>query len=131
MSERVPCKSCGTSILEVTAKYNEGMCAPCVQEKARKEREEFIRQNKKDVNLYAGVDTDVEIIKIMHQPKKYDPLIYYTPYDKTLYELYRGLNDQEISELVKYSIKLIEDDDQDQAKEVLIFLLIRPLYRLI
>ena len=122
MSERVPCQICGTSILEVTAKYNDGFCAPCVQAKARKEREEFIRQNKKDVDLYSGVDSDVEIIKIMHRPKKYNPLINYLPYQRKLYELYRGLNEQEVQELVNYAIELIEDEDQDQAEYILIYL---------
>ena len=31
MSNRVECKACKTSILEVTAKYNNGMCVPCNQ----------------------------------------------------------------------------------------------------
>ncbi|MCM8530818.1 MAG: hypothetical protein NE330_06640, partial [Lentisphaeraceae bacterium] len=122
MSQRVPCELCGTSILEVTAKYNDGMCAPCVQGRARKEREEYIKQNKKDVNRFEGVDSDVEIIKIMHQPKKYDTLVNNIPYHKKLYELYRDLNNQEVYELVEYAIKLIQDKDQDQAEEVLIFL---------
>jgi hypothetical protein len=29
MTNKVECKTCKTSILEVTAKYNDGMCAPC------------------------------------------------------------------------------------------------------
>lgn len=40
MSEtRIPCPNCGASILEVTAKFNDGMCAPCGLEKQVADRE--------------------------------------------------------------------------------------------
>lgn len=49
MSEkRIPCPNCGTPILEVTAKYNDGMCAPCstkVGNKLRSKQNAEARRN--------------------------------------------------------------------------------------
>ena len=79
MSLRVVCKSvgCSRTILAATAARTGGYCMPCVQTKERKQREAHIRANRRDVDPYAGIDDPLELLKIVHQPPKPDPLIRY------------------------------------------------------
>jgi hypothetical protein len=65
---RVPCRAegCGNTILPATAKINDGYCAPCVQKRKQEERVEFVRRNRREVDLYAGITDLVEVIRIMH-----------------------------------------------------------------
>jgi len=57
LSERIPCRSevCKGTILRTTADRTGGYCMPCYQEIKRKEEEEFIKKNRKNVNLYASI----------------------------------------------------------------------------
>ncbi len=48
---------------------------PCFQQQERQKHEEYIRTHRRDVDLYAGISDPVEILKIMHTPRKHDPLI--------------------------------------------------------
>lgn len=86
MGERIPCitEGCKATILQITADRTGGYCMPCYQRMKRKEREEFIKKNRKDVNLYANISDPVEILKIMHKPKKCNPLDNYVKYEKVL-----------------------------------------------
>ena len=43
MSNKVECKSCKTSILEVTAQYNDGMCVPCNRDKSKIEFNKIVQ----------------------------------------------------------------------------------------
>ena len=43
MSTHTNCKICNTSILEVTAKFNEGMCAPCKSDHSKNEFDKTIQ----------------------------------------------------------------------------------------
>jgi hypothetical protein len=67
-TERVPCRTegCGNTILPVTAKTNDGYCMPCVQNRRREERDEYIRQNRREVDPYAGITDAVEMLRVMH-----------------------------------------------------------------
>ncbi|WP_461612101.1 hypothetical protein [Clostridium sp. Marseille-QA1073] len=64
MSERIPCRSegCKGTILRTTADRTGGYCMLCYQEIKRKEEEEFIKKNRKNVNLYANITDPVEIL---------------------------------------------------------------------
>jgi hypothetical protein len=86
MSERIPCKNktCSGSILPAIAEKTGGYCRPCLNAMKRKEQEEYIKKNRRDVNLYEGITDLAEILIIMHQPRSYDPLINYLSYEKSL-----------------------------------------------
>ncbi|MDS0524715.1 hypothetical protein NNC19_03420 [Clostridium sp. SHJSY1] len=123
-SEKVPCKTegCNAKILEITAKKTGGYCYPCYRKIEAREREEYIRKNRKDVNLYEGIIEPIEIIKIMHSDKKYNPLIRYIPYEKTLEEMYNLISDENIEELKEYSMELY-DSGNDTWENILLNLL--------
>lgn len=82
MSERLPCQTpgCTGKILPATALKTGGICMPCYQQKKAMERQAYIEQNRKEVNRYAGIHDPVEILTIMHSPRKPDPLIKEVPY---------------------------------------------------
>lgn len=113
MSERVKCKAkdCSAMILVSTAEKTGGLCMPCKNKAEKIAHEKYIRENKKTIDLYEGITDKTEIIKIMHQPQKYDPLIDYLPYKESVVELYESLNDDEISRLTQYIINNIDTDN--------------------
>ena len=80
-TERIPCKNpdCRSTILPATAKANQGLCAPCIGRIRKAEWDEYVRQNRKTVNLYESVADPVEIIRIMLTQRRHDPLIVYAP----------------------------------------------------
>ncbi|ARC86530.1 hypothetical protein U732_3274 [Clostridium argentinense CDC 2741] len=122
MSERIPCRSegCKATILQTTADRTGGYCMPCYQEIKRKEYEEYIKKNRKDINLYDGITDPVEILKIMHTPKKYNPLENYVKYEKSIEEMYSSLSKEDIERMKAYVIKLIEDENIEMAQEILL-----------
>lgn len=81
MTERLPCRNegCSATILPATAAKTGGYCMPCKQEMQRAERQRYIEQHRRDIDLYEGITDPVEILKIMHAPVKRDPLIRYFP----------------------------------------------------
>ncbi|MEO2603933.1 hypothetical protein [Clostridium butyricum] len=101
MSNRIPCKSegCNSTILQTTAERTGGYCMPCYQKIKRKEEEEFIKKNRKDINLYDSISDPAEIIKIMHTPKKYNPLENYLKYEKSIEEIYGILSKEDIERM--------------------------------
>lgn len=124
MSERLPCQTpgCEATILPATAHKTGGICMPCHQRKLTLAEKAYIEQNRKEVNLYAGVGDLVEILKIMHQPRKYNPLIQEVPYPKTAKELYHQLTESGRERLVAYAVTLMEEEDFDQAETILLSL---------
>ncbi|ULO06217.1 DUF1963 domain-containing protein [Paenibacillus sp. 19GGS1-52] len=124
MSERLPCQTlgCKASILPATALKTGGICMPCHQKKLALEEKAYIEQNRKDVDLYAGVNDPVEILKIMHKPRKYNPLEHEITYQKTAQELYHQLNESDRERLETYAIALMEEDDFGQAETILLSL---------
>lgn len=125
MSERIPCQTsgCKGSILPATALKTGGICMPCHQRKLALEEKAYIEQNRKDIDLYAGVNDPVEILKIMHKPRRLSPLEHVIPYHKTAQELYRQLTESERERLETYAIELMEEDDFDQAETILLSLI--------
>ncbi|MEK5331903.1 hypothetical protein [Lysinibacillus sp. FSL W8-0992] len=67
---------------------------PCHQEQERKKQQIYIEQHRKTVNLYEGLTDHVDILKVMHAPKKYDPLIQYVSYPLSMEHMYISLSDQ-------------------------------------
>lgn len=123
-SERLPCQTpdCNATILPATAVKTGGICMPCHQRKLALEKKAYIEQNRKEVNWYAGVNDPVEILKIMHRPRQYNPLELEIPYHKTAQELYRQLTESEREQMETYAIVLMEEDDFDQAETILLSL---------
>ncbi|MFS0836477.1 DUF1963 domain-containing protein [Paenibacillus sp. 1P03SA] len=124
MTERIPCRSadCRATILPRTAEKTGGYCMPCVQNRERLEREEFIRRNQRDVNLYEGITDPVEILKIMCERRVPDPLIRYTAYEKTAEELYAALSGRDAERMQAYAAELISEDELDIAEDILLSL---------
>lgn len=96
---------------------------PCHQRKLALEQKAYIEQNRKDIDLYAGVNDPVEILKIMHKPRRWSPLEHEISYHKTAQELYRQLTESERERLESYAIELMEEDDFDQAEAILLSLI--------
>ena len=122
-SKKVPCKNkdCNRLILELTAKKTGGYCYPCYNAIEAAKRDEYIRKNRKDVNLYEGINDPVEIIKIMHKEQPYNPLIRYIKYPKTKEQVYAMLTNDDIERLKKYAMELYKSGD-DQWEMILLHL---------
>ena len=78
MTHRIPCKSpaCTSTILQETAARTNGYCMPCVQAQQQREHDEYIKKYKKIVNVFAGLSDPIAMLKLVHQPRKFDALIY-------------------------------------------------------
>jgi len=122
LSERIPCRSegCKATILQTTVDRTGGYCMPCYQKIKRKEEEEFIKKNRKDINLYDGITDPIEILKIMYTPKKYNPLENYVKYGKSIEEMYNSLSKEDIERMKDYAIKLIESGDIERTQDILL-----------
>jgi len=120
MSIRIPCKSpeCSNTILEDTAKRTDGLCMPCVQAAAKKERDEFIRKNRKDFDAFKGITDPVEILKVVQAKRKYDPLVNWIPCPIPTDELYARLSPGEIHRLASFAVSLVGSDQHDQAEQI-------------
>ena len=77
--ERAKLSDCTNTILPATAAANDGLCAPCVGKIRRAEWDEYVRLNRRTVDLYEGVTDPVEQICILLTSRKHDPLIVYAP----------------------------------------------------
>jgi hypothetical protein len=124
MTERLPCQTpgCAATILPTTALKTGGICMPCHQKKLALEEKAYILQNRKDVDRYAGKMDPVEILKMMHAPRKYNPLENDLPYHKSAQELYHQLTEAELELMEIYAITLIDREDLDQAETILLSL---------
>lgn len=124
MSERVPCQTpdCTATILPATAAKTGGLCMPCHQQKLAEEHKAYIAQHRRDVDRYAGVSDPVEILKLMHAPRVYDPLVQELPYPKSARQLYRQLTVAEQERMESYAIEQLEQGDEDQAELILLSL---------
>ena len=120
MTQKLVCKNsdCSNEIQEATAERTGGYCMPCVQAEAKKEREEFIRKNRRDLNEFEGLTDAVEVLKIIHKPRKYDPLINWIPHPTPTDRLYLDLDDDELARMVEYAEELIGSDRNDEAEQI-------------
>lgn len=122
MAERVPCKTpgCANTILPATADRTGGVCMPCVQQKAREEHRAYVESNRVEVDLFAGVTDPVEVIKIMHAPRPYDPLVEYRSFPQSMERLHADLSASQIERLVDHALSLfLETGDEEEAANVL------------
>lgn len=124
MAERFPCKTegCSATILPNTAAKTDGICMPCHQEQERKKQQAYIEQHRKTVNLYAQLTDHVDILKVMHAPRKHDPLIQYVPFPLNMEQMYISLSDQEADRMLKYAMELLAGNNESEAEEILLSL---------
>ncbi|ASA20416.1 DUF1963 domain-containing protein [Paenibacillus donghaensis] len=121
MTERIECQTpgCSATILPATAAKTGGYCMPCHQEQQREEQRIFIEQNRKEVDLYEEITDPVEVLRIMHTSRRYDPLIEYVPYPLNREQLYTALSLEEAERMQAYALELLEAGDEDTATEIL------------
>lgn len=119
-TERVSCRTegCSNTILPVTAKANDGYCMPCVQKRQREEREDYIRKNRREVDPYAGITNVVEIIRVMHSPRRHDPLVILRPPPQPPEELYSGLNETQAGQLMAIAADAMRAGSKDFAEDI-------------
>ncbi|KKO55485.1 hypothetical protein [Paenibacillus sp. DMB20] len=124
MTERIPCKTegCRATILPTTAAKTGGYCMPCRQEQERQKRQAYIEQHRRTVNLYDGLTDPVDLLKVMHAPRKYDPLIQYVPYPLSKEQVYVSLTAEEAGRMLKYALKLLAEGVKSEADHILLSL---------
>jgi len=128
MTERIPCKTegCRATILPTTAAKTGGYCMPCHQWQEQQKYQAYIEENRKTVNLYEGLTDPVEILKMMHAPRRHDPLIRYEPYPLKKERIYVSLTDDQAGRMLDYAMELMiggGDGDKDIAKNILLSLI--------
>lgn len=121
MTERVKCKNpeCANLILVSTAERTNGFCMPCVQAAARKERDEYIRKNRRDLDEFSGVTDPVEVLKIIHRPRDFDPLINRIPYKEPTDEIYTRLSREDALRLARHAESLVGTKRNDEAEDII------------
>lgn len=121
MTERLPCQTegCRATILPTTAAKTGGYCMPCHQEQERQKRQAYIEKHRRTVNVYEGVTDRVEILKLMHTPAPYDPLIQYVPYPLAKEQVYESLTDEEAVRMRDYALELLAEGDQSRSRDIL------------
>ena len=124
MTERIPCKTegCPATILPATFQKTGGYCMPCQQEKERQARQAYILKHRRAVDLYEGITDPVEVLKIMHASRPYDPLIQYAPYPFSREQLYLTLTQEEADKLEWYAVDLLQTGDEDTCLDILVSL---------
>ncbi len=124
MTERLPCNmaGCSATILPSTAAKTGGICMPCYQEQERKKRQAYIEKHRKTMNLYENLTNHVDILKVMHAPKKYDPLIQYVPYPFSMEQIYISLSALEADSMMKYALEVLAVNNESEAEDILLSL---------
>ncbi len=126
MEEKVICSEpgCENLILRSTASDTGGRCMPCKNKKESEAREADLKKNKKKVDRFAGITDRVEILKLLANPPKFDPLFEYVPYPQTKEQIYSELSPEQLDEYSKYINELIKsgaEDAEDLAGELAAF----------
>ncbi|WP_442603086.1 DUF1963 domain-containing protein [Paenibacillus sp. KN14-4R] len=96
---------------------------PCQQARERQERQEYIKRHRREIDLYEGVTNPVEVLKIMHTTRKYDPLIQYTPFELNKEQLYISLSEMNADKMQNYAVSLLRAGDEDTSIDILLSLI--------
>ncbi|HHC4844299.1 TPA: YwqG family protein [Escherichia albertii] len=120
MTDRIPCKNptCTSTILPQTAVRTGGYCMPCVQAQKKREHDEYIRNNKKIVNAFAGLNDPVAMLKLVHQPRKFDALIDWTPCPVPTDLLYQQLSPDQAQQMADYATERFVSGEYQHAQEI-------------
>jgi hypothetical protein len=117
---RVKCinDSCDNTILPATAKRNGGLCGPCHGKLLKAKRDEYVRQNRKTVNLYEGLTDPAEILRLIHQERPHDPLVNYLPPPLTVEQLYASLSIAQARRLMGLASQSLAKGEKGFAEDV-------------
>lgn len=120
MDDRIPCKNpqCVNRILPATALRTEGLCMPCVNARKKQERDEFIKKNRKTIDVFDGINDPVERLKRVHAPREHDPLIAWVPCPVPTDKLYQQLSADECLCMAEYAEELFDSGSHDLAQEI-------------
>lgn len=120
MTHRIPCKSpaCTSTILPQTAARTNGYCMPCEQAQQQREHDEYIKKNKKIVNVFAGLRDPVAMLKLVHQPRKFDALIDWTPCPVPTDALYQQLTADQAQQMADYATERFASGEYKLAQEI-------------
>ncbi|WP_437887000.1 DUF1963 domain-containing protein [Phytobacter sp. V91] len=120
MDERISCKNpqCSHLILPATAARTEGFCMPCVNARRRQEHDEFIKKNRKTINVFSGLTDPVQMLKLVHEPRENDPLIHQVPCPVPTDMLYKRLSVDESLRMANYAQTLFNTGSHDVAQEI-------------
>ncbi len=92
---------------------------PCVHEKKNREYETYVAENRRDVNEFEGISDLVEVLKIVHRDREYDPLINWIPHPTPVDQLYQQLSDSDQAQLMAYVAGIIGDETKgDEAEDI-------------
>ncbi len=91
---------------------------PCQNAAAAKDRAEFIKNNCKDVNAFAGLTDPVEMIKIIHKPRRHDPLVNWIPCAIPTEVLYSQLLPADVERLIDGIVSLVGSNQNDMAMDI-------------
>lgn len=118
--EKVPCRNptCQRPILPATAQANGGLCARCLAAEVQAKREEHIRNNRRTVNLYEGIDDPVEVICLSLTYRRPDPLITYLPAPKGREELFLALDELQARRLADRALHAWKSGNENLAEEI-------------
>ncbi|MEM7244437.1 MAG: hypothetical protein AAF533_03795 [Acidobacteriota bacterium] len=120
MTTRLPCKTedCTGTILPTTAEKTGGYCRPCVRAEERRKRQDFIERNRRDVDRFSGVDDPVEIVRLIIDRPKHDPLIRYLPPPMTLPEAITRAGHAGCERLSSLTLEWLASGRDDQARDL-------------
>ncbi|BBR59896.1 MULTISPECIES: DUF1963 domain-containing protein [unclassified Klebsiella] len=118
--DRVACRNpdCSHRILPTTAARTDGYCMPCVRAREKQEYDDYIKKNRKTVNIFEGISDPVEMLKRVHLPPANDPLIFWVPCPVATDTLYQQLTPSQASEMACHAEALFDNDEYEQAQEI-------------
>ncbi|MBS1910901.1 MAG: DUF1963 domain-containing protein [Bacteroidetes bacterium] len=85
----------------------------------RNESEADVLANRRGVDLYAGITDPVELLKLVHKPHKYDPLVHWVPCAIPTDRLYLTLRPDQQLRMAGYAQSLIGTQRHDEAEAIL------------
>jgi Domain of unknown function (DUF1963) len=95
---------------------------PCVRAEKERERADYILKNRRDLNEFEGVTDSVEVLKIIHRSRPFDPMINWIPYPQATSRIYAELTDHEQQRVAEYAESLIGSDRNNEAEEIVLCL---------
>lgn len=109
---------CENIIQHATARRTGGYCGPCHGRIANAEREQYVRQHRRDVDLYEGITDPVEIIEISHEFHPNNPLINYLPTPRSLESLYEMLTLPQAERLMAVAVRCLRSGESQKARSI-------------
>lgn len=118
MSNRIPCSNpeCTNTILPATAQANGGLCAPCVGAVRQREHAEYVRLNRRMVDLYAGLTDLAEMAEVMLTERRRDELITYAPSPLSREEMFAQLDAAGAARLSASAMCHLAEGNEDLAE---------------